>query len=98
VPLEPGPYADDDTLKVFRAFVADGRILRMPAKWTRRVVLLERVAQLFEPGVRYDEPSVNRILMGVYDDYVSLRRYLIDAQLMDRDAGLYWRSGGPVES
>ena len=96
--LEPGQYADDDTRKVFRAFVDDGRIIRMPAKWARRLVLLERVAQLFEPGVRYDEASVNRILMGVYDDYVSLRRYLVDAQLMDRDAGIYWRSGGPVES
>jgi hypothetical protein len=98
VALEPGQYADDDTRKVFRAFVADGRIVRMPAKWTRRMVLLERVAQLFEPGVRYEETTVNRILMGVYDDHVTLRRYLIDAQLMDRDEGMYWRSGGPVDT
>jgi hypothetical protein len=35
--------------------------------------------------------------MGVYDDHVTLRRYLVDAQLLDRDSGQYWRSGGPVD-
>jgi len=94
---QPAPDADAETLKVFRAFVRDGRIVRFPAKWTRRTLLLEHVAQLFEPGIRYDELEVNRILIAVYDDYVTLRRYLIDAQLLDRENGQYWRSGGPVD-
>ena len=95
--VHPGPDPDPETLKVFRAFVRDGRITSFPAKWSRRTILLERVAQLFEPGIRYDETAVNRILMGVYDDHVTLRRYLVDAQLLDRDSGQYWRSGGPVD-
>jgi hypothetical protein len=31
------------------------------------------------------------------DDYVTIRRYLIDEDLMDRDHGRYWRVGGYVD-
>ena len=34
--------------------------------------------------------------MAIYDDYVTLRRGLIDFGLMDRANGQYWRSGGTV--
>lgn len=95
--VHPGPDPDPETIKVFRAFVRDGRITAFPAKWSRRTILLERVAQLFEPGLRYDEIAVNRILTSVCDDHVTLRRYLVDAQLLDRENGVYWRSGGPVD-
>ena len=33
----------------------DGRIVTMPAKRSRRLVLLDHVAQMFEVGVRYKE-------------------------------------------
>jgi hypothetical protein len=39
---------------------------------------------------------VNAILRSFYDDYVTLRRYLIDAGLMAREDGIYWRTGGYV--
>ena len=42
-------------------------------------------------------PGVDAILRAWHDDYVSLRRYLIDEGLLSRDGGVYWRSGGPVE-
>lgn len=32
-----------------------------------------------------------------YDDHVTLRRYLVDAGPLAREAGVYWRSGGTVE-
>ena len=37
-----------------------------------------------------------RELRAVFDDYVALRRYLIDEGFLDRDHGEYWRSGGSV--
>jgi hypothetical protein len=33
-----------------------------------------------------------------YDDFVTLRRYLIDYKFLDRDRGTYWRIGGSVET
>ena len=85
-----------DTL-VARYFDADGRLLTMPAKQSRQAVVLDVIAQRFIPGVHYLESEVNRELIGLYDDYVSLRRALVDFGLMDRADGRYWRSGGSVD-
>ncbi len=80
-----------------RAFVRDGRITTLPAKRTRRRLLLDQVAQAFEPGRRYPEAEVDQVLKGVFDDHCALRRYLIDEEFMSRTAaGLYWRAGGTV--
>jgi hypothetical protein len=79
-------------------FIRDGRIEAMPAKWSRRLLLLNEVAQAFEPGVRYPESEVNRVLGDIFSDYAALRRYLVDEQLLDRADGEYWRIGGPVHS
>jgi hypothetical protein len=80
-----------------RPFVAGGRITAMPAKRTRRRLLLDHVAQAFEPGRRYPEATVDEILRQVFDDHCALRRYLIDEQFMSRTAaGVYWRAGGTV--
>ena len=89
---------DPEAQAVFRAFVKDGRITTMPAKMSKRLVLLDHVAGLFEIGVHYGEQDVNRILRTVFDDYVTLRRYLVDAGFLDRASGEYWRSGGTVDT
>ena len=59
--------------------------------------MLEHIVACFEPGVRYPERAVDAILRAWYDDYVTLRRYLIDEDLMARENGLYWRAGGYVD-
>jgi hypothetical protein len=82
-----------------RAFIRDGRIMAMPAKWTRRRLLLDEVAQAFEPGLRYPESAVNEILKSVFGDYCTLRRYLVDEEFLSRTAaGTYWRAGGTVDA
>jgi hypothetical protein len=79
-----------------RGFVKDGRIAAMPVKRSRRVLLLGEVAQAFEPGIRYPEPDVNRMLGAMFSDYCALRRYLVDEDFLSRADGEYWRSGGQV--
>jgi hypothetical protein len=59
--------------------------------------VLDRLAQLFEPGERYPETEVNRRLRGAHDDVAALRRYLVDVGFLSRDGGVYWRTGGTVE-
>ena len=81
-----------------RGFLRDGRITTMPAKRAKRLLLLDRVAQGFEPGRQYQEAEVDAILKGIYDDHAALRRYLIDEGLMSREAGVYWRTGGTVDT
>ncbi len=79
-----------------RVFLRDGKLESLPAKRSRRLQLLNEVAQAFEPGIRYPEREVNRRLAVMHDDYAALRRYLVDEELLDRDHGEYWRSGGPI--
>lgn len=80
-----------------RYFDADGRLHTMPRKQSRQLAVLDLIAARFVPGVHYLEVEVNRELIGIYPDYVTLRRALIDFGLMDRANGRYWRSGGTVE-
>ena len=78
-----------------RGYLRDGMI-EVPAKRSRRLLLLAEIAQVFEPGVRYPERQVNDVLSALHPDYAALRRYLVDEQLMGRAGGEYWRIGGPV--
>jgi len=84
--------ADDPKLKVF---ISGGQVA-MPAKQARRRLLLDVIAQAFEPGVRYDERRVSLFLGAIHSDYAALRRYLVDEQFLSRAGGEYWRSGGTV--
>jgi len=83
---------------VLRNFTRDGKIVTMPAKRSRRLVLLEHVALRFEVGVRYKESEVNLILRNLHEDYATLRRYLVDEGFLSRDHGEYWRTGGRVDT
>jgi len=80
-----------DEQRVLRNFVADGRLVRLPARRAQRQVVLGYVARRFESGRSYTEREVNGILYKLFDDAVSLRRYLVDEQLLKREAGVYRR-------
>lgn len=80
--------------KVMAAFVADGRLTSIPVHQGKRLMVLDWLAQDFEPGRRYSEAMVNLILGRRHPDTALLRRYLVDHDLMAREAGQYWRSGG----
>jgi hypothetical protein len=84
--------------EVLARFLKKGRLVSVPAARAKRIAVLDLLAQEFEPGHYYEEREVNRILKRFYDDYASLRRYLVDEGFLSRDAGKYWRSGGSVAS
>ncbi|WP_199493531.1 DUF2087 domain-containing protein [Marinitenerispora sediminis] len=96
-PLDDLAGVEQEEAAVFRAFTKDGRITTMPAHRGRRQVLLDHVARIFEPGVRYTEAEVNAFLRAFHDDHAMLRRLLVDEGFLDRDAHHYWRCGGTVE-
>jgi hypothetical protein len=96
VPEEQHPDATEDDARVLRSFIREGRLLSMPASHAKRNVVLDHIAQSFEPGRRYSEKQVNAILVAWYPDTATVRRYLVDAGFLSRDAGVYWRTGGSV--
>ena len=94
----PSPEPDPELIAL-RYFGPDGRLTGLPAKQARRQRLLDLIARRFVPGVHYTEVEINRELMALYDDYVTLRRALVDFGFLDRASatGEYWRSGGTVD-
>jgi len=87
--------ASDQRLRVF---LGHNTITVMPARQSRRRLLLDVIAQAFEPGVRYPERDVNVFLSAIHADHAALRRYLVDDGFLSRADGQYWRSGGTVRA
>ncbi len=81
---------DQQTLRRFVS--ADGRILTIPVKHTKRLAFLAWLAQDFTDGVRYPEAEVSQILLRRHDDYAALRRYLVEMGFLARHDGIYWRT------
>ncbi|MFF2524009.1 DUF2087 domain-containing protein [Streptomyces liangshanensis] len=68
------------------AYFRKGRLTSIPGNAQVRNRVLSVVADSFEKDVTYPEPKVNAICGGWLDDWVSLRRALIDEGLLRRDA------------
>lgn len=96
VPAESPGTGDERTDMILRTFVRDGRLLRLPAQWTRKKLVLRYIAErTFEPGVAYPERTVDEKLRAWCEDgdgdHVTLRRYLVDLRHLRRSEGIYWR-------
>jgi len=94
--LALGAATDDEEI-VLRTFFRNGRLTEIPMKHSKRRIVLERIALEFEPGRHYEESEVNVIVGAFFNDNAALRRYLVDEGYLDRDHGVYWRTGGRVD-
>jgi DNA-binding transcriptional ArsR family regulator len=88
---QPPAAALDQADRVLRNFLDGERLKEIPASHAKRQVILEWLAGKFELGVTYPERQVNEIIGRHHPDYAALRRYLVDAGLMQRADGKYWR-------
>jgi hypothetical protein len=86
---------DDRVLRNF--MTGDGRLHTIPTKHSKLLVVLDHIAQCFEPGQRYPEQEVNAMIEKFHPDYAALRRYLVDNQFLTREDNVYWRSGGTFD-
>jgi hypothetical protein len=85
------PGATPEQAAVLRNFVEGGRLRELPARAGLRRVVLQYLAGAFDEGTEYEEREVNDKLRAYHDDYVSLRRYLVDERLLERSHGVYRR-------
>jgi hypothetical protein len=100
-PARPAPDptgdAPEDEARVLRSCFRAGRLTQIPAQRSKRRVVLDRLSQEFEAGVRYPERQVNATLRRFHPDVAALRRYLVDEGFLSREDGTYWRTGGSVD-
>ena len=79
--------------KVVRAFIRDGRLVSIPAKPSKRDLLLPVILERCFPEDRpYEEKEVNMRLALLHPDVAALRRYLVDGGWMTREGGIYRRA------
>jgi ArsR family transcriptional regulator len=90
--VEEDAYRD----KVLRTFFQRGRLTGIPAQLKKRQIVIERLAQEFEPDRAYTEREINQVLVEFHDDVATLRRGLIEHKLMERDHGIYRRILDPA--
>ena len=62
-----------------------------PKKKRRRSLSSAKSRNKYRPETDYTEKQVNAVLADIYDDYVTIRRYLIEYGFMDRT-----RDGRPL--
>jgi len=82
--------------KILRKYFRDAertQLLRFPKKEKHKLVILRHLADLLEPDRRYTERELTELLRPVYDDHVTLRRYLVDYRFVARlpNGSAYWR-------
>jgi hypothetical protein len=83
---------DADSERIIRAFFRDGRLISIPARQGKRLVILRELRErCFAEDRDYPEKDVNMRLALVHPDVAALRRYLVDSKLMARSNGIYRR-------
>jgi hypothetical protein len=92
-------YTAEVAAHAYRTWVQDGRLVGLPRKRSRRLPLLDLVAQDVEPGRAYSGAEIEQILRRWHPDTAALRRFLVDEGFLDRfaDGSRWWRCGGTVD-
>ena len=89
-----------DNKVIFDFSHRDGSLKTIPAQRRKLEAVLRHVVKVFEPGKRYSEKQVNKLLSDFHEDTATLRRELIGYGLMEREGGGgdYWRVEKPDKS
>jgi len=68
------------------------KIKGFPAKEKRKIIIMQKLIEDFQPSHKYTEKEVNELLKQHFEDYVSVRRCMIQYGFLDRsgDGTEYW--------
>ena len=77
--------------KVIDSFFEYGKLKSIPAQRKKERIILEVIAERFEPGRTYTEREVNLIIADFHDDFCTIRRDMISEKLLARENGIYWK-------
>jgi hypothetical protein len=89
----PVDHLEEEERKLLRPFFEGERLIDFPVSGKKFNLLLKWLCAQFEEGVHYTEKQVNEIILRYHEDYATLRRALIEENLMQREKGVYWRVG-----
>ena len=89
---DEGADAQEEAIR--NHFFVDGKLKQIPARRSKRAVVLRILARRFEKGRAYRESEVNALIKSAHPDFCTLRRELVMARLLEREKGTYRRTEG----
>ncbi|GLC90470.1 DUF2087 domain-containing protein [Lysinibacillus piscis] len=68
------------------------KLVRFPKRAKQQIVILRAITNLLDIEKHYTEKELNAIIQPIYEDYVQIRRSLIEYGFIDRhdDGSAYW--------
>lgn len=75
--------------KVLDSFFQYGKLLSIPVQRKKERIVLEKIAESFQPGRQYTEREVNLIIADFHDDFCTIRRDMLSEQILERENGIY---------
>lgn len=77
--------------QVIQAFFKEGKLLQIPKKEGKKLVIFNEIMKQFDLHKQYSEKEVNAIIQEIYPDFAIIRRYLVDYGYLSRDkAGIVY--------
>ena len=78
-------------MSIEQFFAEDGTLISIPARNSKKIEVMKRIAEEFAVGVIYPEKTVNEIIARFHSDTAALRRYMIEFGIMERNTkSEYW--------
>lgn len=86
---------DEEQTKILKKYFSNGvsgPLNKFPPTEKQRMIVLRAIAGRLDENIKYNEKELNTILKEIYNDYVLIRRYLIEYAFIDRkaDGSAYW--------
>ena len=83
---------EEEQLQIAAKYMVNGKLTKFPLKQKQKLIVLREIAKYLEAKKNYTEKELNDILVNIYEDYVVIRRYLIEYGFLDRkaDGSTYW--------
>ena len=78
-------------MSIEQFFAEDGTLISIPARNSKKIEVMKRIAQEFSAGVVYPEKAVNEIIARFHSDTAAIRRHMIEFGIMERNTkSEYW--------
>lgn len=83
---------EEERDKALKNYFKEEKLKNLPAAEKKKIIILQHIMKSFQVKIKYTEKQVNEILKGIFDDYATIRRYLIEYGFMERtkDCSEYW--------
>jgi hypothetical protein len=83
---------EDQILLAMFSSLTPLRLKNFSSKEKKKIVILKKIAEQFDKNKHYNEKELNNIIKQIYEDFATIRRYLLEYGFMERtkDCSEYW--------